>query len=192
MTREQIVGEFVLGIVLIIVGIVLQPLLKKIWAWMNKQGPLDAKSKGRLYESLSMTEDSLKRLDHLSAHPKDLFLYLIQLVLATFFSLIVAFCLYVFSRFMPAAPSYLPIILVFVCLAAVFCVVGLVEANRLSDKKIDDTRQGLQKTIDDIRKKLSDERLLNERPPSKHHEQESSDGDSEMNQSPSRHGGQDG
>ncbi len=157
MTREQIIVNVVIavfvGLFLIVVGAVLNPLLKRVWERMNRPSPLTPQTKGQLVTNLAMYEDSLERLNYLSTHAKDLFLYLIQLVMSALLLSAIAFCLYVFRLLMRDAPYVeLPLLFVVVLLvfAGVFCAVGLWEAGRMSDKKIAATREGIQKRIDDI------------------------------------------
>ena len=157
MTREQIIGSvvinFVVGLFLIVMGAMLHPLLKRMWEGMKRPSPLTPQTKGQLVTNLAMYENSLERLNYLSAHAKDLFLYLIQLVMSALLLSAIAFCLYVFRLLMRDAPYVeLPLLFVVVLLvfAGVFCAVGLWEAGRMSDKKIAATREGIQKRIDDI------------------------------------------
>src|SRR6266496_1048058 len=92
MTREQIIVNVVIavfvGLFLIVVGAVLNPLLKRMWARMNRPSPLTPQTKGQLVTNLAMYEDSLERLNYLSTDAKDLFLYLIQLVMSLCFCLL--------------------------------------------------------------------------------------------------------
>jgi hypothetical protein len=100
MTREQIIGNVVIasvvGLFLIVVGAVLQPLLKRLWERMNRPSPLTPQTKGQLVTNLAIWESELERLNYLSTHAKDLFLRLIQLVMVTLLFSIAAFWLYVF------------------------------------------------------------------------------------------------
>src|SRR5207244_4487422 len=66
MTREQIIGNIVIGLFLIVAGAVLHPLLKRAWKWINRRSPLTPQTKGQLVTNLAMYEDSLERLNYLS------------------------------------------------------------------------------------------------------------------------------
>jgi hypothetical protein len=158
MTHEQIIEELVIGFFLILVGIVLQPLLKMIWKRMNKPSPLTAQTKGQLVTALGVAEASLERLNYLDAHPKDLFLYLIQLVLTVLFLAFAAILLYGFRMLLFVRPTTDPFQLLTVVIfafAVVICLFGLAEASRLSGKRIDATKQAAQKTIDEINRRLN-------------------------------------
>ena len=153
MTREQIIGNIVIGLFLIVAGAVLHPLLKRAWKWINRRSPLTPQTKGQLVTNLAMYEDSLERLNYLSGHAKDLFLYLIQLMMSALLLSVIAFCVYVFRLLMRDAPYVefpLLVVVVLLVFAGVFCGVGLWEAGRMSDKKIAATKEGIQKHIDDI------------------------------------------
>jgi hypothetical protein len=158
MAREQIIGEIVIGLFLLLLGMVLQPILKTIWKRINRPSPLNAQTKGQLVTSLTMAEQSLDRLNYLTTHPKDLFLYFIQLLLTALFLGFAAVFLYTFTIFLytrPVLPVSQVLAIIFFAIAATVCLFGLAEANRLSDKKIDDTKRAVQKTIDDINHKLN-------------------------------------
>jgi hypothetical protein len=158
MTHEQIIEELVIGFFLILVGIVLQPLLTMIWKRMNKPSPLTAQTKGQLVTSLAMAEASLERLNYLDAHPRDLFLYLIQLVLTALFLAFVAiflcgFRLLLYTR--PLIDLFQLLVVILFAVAAIICLFGLAEGSRLSGKRIDATKQAVQKTIDEINRRLN-------------------------------------
>src|SRR5438105_11483576 len=96
MTREQIIVNVVIavfvGLFLIVVGAVLNPLLKRVWERLNRPSPLTPQTKGQLVTNLAMYEDSLERLNYLSTHAKDSFLYLIQMVMSTVLFSAIDFC----------------------------------------------------------------------------------------------------
>jgi uncharacterized integral membrane protein len=164
MTHQQIIGEVVIalvvGLFLLVMGAVLQPLFKKMWGWINRPSPLTPQTKGQLVTSLEVAKDSLERLNYFSTHSKDLFLYLIQLVMAALLLLTTASAVYVvrlFSQSLPTGYIDLPLLAVVVLLAltGVLCALGLVEAGRMSDKKIDATKNSIQKNINEINRRLN-------------------------------------
>jgi hypothetical protein len=62
----------------------LKPLFKTLWARINRPTPLTLENKVRLAQQVEMQKRSLERLNHMAANPKDLYLYLFQVVLMTF------------------------------------------------------------------------------------------------------------
>jgi hypothetical protein len=163
MTREQIVWDFVIalvvGLFLIVVGAILQPLLKRLWERMNRPSPLSPQTKGQLVTSLESAKYSLERLNYFSTHPKDLFLYLIQLVMAALLLTIVACGIHSFRLLLRSAPpGYIDLplftVVVLFAIAGVMCAFGLVEAGRMSDKRIDASKNSVQKVIDETNARL--------------------------------------
>src|ERR1035441_9205947 len=131
MPREQIVWQVGIGLFLLAVGAVAGPLLKRVWAWMNRPKPLTPQTKGQLVTSIAMQEKVLERLDYYSTHSKDLFLYFFQVAMIALLCFIGAFGLYTYAPLSIAQPF----VLMFLILAGVVSFIGLVEAGRMSDKK---------------------------------------------------------
>lgn len=160
MTHEQIVGSVVIslvvGVFLIILGAILQPLLKRAWERMNAPSPLTPQTKGQLMAQLVLWEAELERLNYLNTHAKDLFLNLFQVCMAAFLLLGLAFLLYVVS-FIPTASGGLFRIWALAVLTVAIGVFGLAirEAGRMSDKRIDGTIKNVQKRMDEINKQLN-------------------------------------
>jgi hypothetical protein len=121
---------------LVVVGAALQPALKRLWERINRPSPLDPQTKGGLVTSLAMAENSLERLNYLREHTKDLFLYLIQLVLATLLLSILALSLYTFRLLGRNPDVVLLAVVVLLIFAGILSFVGLWEAGRMSDNKI--------------------------------------------------------
>jgi Trk-type K+ transport system membrane component len=150
--------KLMVGLVLMVVGAVLGPLFKRIWEWMNRPTPLTPQTQGQLVTSRAMAQASLDRLNYLSTHPKDLFLYLVQLVMAALLFIDMALLLYVSKQLAHnGTPADLSLVLILFVLvvAGVMCTIGLLEAGRLSDKKINPLKERIQKSIDEINNKLS-------------------------------------
>jgi hypothetical protein len=84
MTREQIIWQIVIGLFLLAVGAVLQPIFKRLWARMNRPSPLNPSEKGSPLTQITMQEQALERLNHFSTHSKDLFLYRFPLTMTAF------------------------------------------------------------------------------------------------------------
>ena len=148
MNAKDITVQVVIGLILIVVGMVLQPALKKIWARINKPGPLSPREKGSLVEQLAYLETSLENRDHYKNHPNDLLLANFQMVFMLMILLSLAICL----------PLYFPFFkvfgLIFIVLALVFGVIGFVMAIQLSERNSERGRQKIIKNIADIKAKL--------------------------------------
>jgi hypothetical protein len=162
MTREQIIGNVVIslivGLFLIVMGAILQPLLKRLWQRMNRPMPLTPQTRGQLLLNRTIWEGEIERLDYLSTHKKDLFLLLIQLMMAVLIASVAAFWLYVFRQLFregPPADFILLVIVILLTFAGVVAGVGLWQAGRLSDKKIEATKGSIQKRIDEIDRQLN-------------------------------------
>lgn len=96
-----------------------------------------------------MQELELERLNHFIAHPKDLFLYLYQLAMVALLS----FTAGVLSIVYRPADTF-PVVMLLVLLPAMICIGGFIEANRMSDKKIDAHKESVKKRIEEARRKL--------------------------------------
>ena len=164
MTSEQIVEESAIGLVvglfLLVLGSALHSPLNRVWERIKRPSPLTPQTKGQLVTSLEMAKDSLQRLNYFSTHSKDLFLYLIQLLLAAVLLSTTAFAICAFRLLVKNAPAgYVDLLLltveVFLALSGVLCIIGLAEAGRMSDKRIDASKNRIQKNIDEINKKLN-------------------------------------
>ena len=162
MTHDQIVGtvviSLVVGVFLIFLGAVLQPLFRRAWERMNAPSPLTPQTKGQLMASLVVWEAELERLTYLSTHPKELFLYLFQLCVAALLVSVLAslMCVVGFTLAPPAFTNlFLALALAALVLVGGFLATAMWEAGRMSDKKIDVTRKKVQKRIDDVNKLLN-------------------------------------
>jgi len=166
MTHDQAVWSFaislIVGLILIVVGAVLQPLLKRLWERINAPSPLTPQNRGQLMAQLLVWEAELERLDYLSTNAKELFLRLIQLAMAALLLSIIALWLCV-VRFLvtlappPLAPiDLLPVLALMVLTFAVaISLTAMLEAGRLSAKKIDATKKGVQRRIGEINHRLN-------------------------------------
>jgi len=135
MTREQIIWEVVIGLIvglfLLVMGAVLQAPLRRVWQRMNRPTPLTPQTKGQLVTALEVAKGSLERLNYFSTHSKDLFLYLIQLLMAALMFSTIAFAIYAFQLMLQSAPAgYIDLalltVVVFLALSAVLCANWLV------------------------------------------------------------------
>jgi len=108
-------------------------------------------------EKTNLSGTPLMSIGRLTTHPKDLFLYLIQLALAALFFAFSAIFLYGFRLLILAKPLIdllqLTVIILF-ALAALLSFLGFFEAGRMSEKKIDATKERIQNQIDDINHRL--------------------------------------
>ena len=158
----QIVGgvviSFVVGLLLIFVGAVLQPLLKRAWDRLNAPSPLTPQTKGQLMAQLVVWEAELERLNYLATDAKELFLHLFQVCMAALLLSVLAFLLYVVrSILVTPQPTdlFLALMVVVLTFAGAFLVIAMREAGRISDKRIDVTKKSIQKRIDEINKQLN-------------------------------------
>jgi len=132
----------------------LKPLLKVLWARMNKPAPLTLKDKVQLAEQIEMQKRYMERLNHLAANPKDLYLYLFQLALVVFLCISAAECLFIWGLIWGLKEAIVGVLVLFV-FALALSIVALVEAKRLSAKNIERTKATVQKSIDDATSKLN-------------------------------------
>lgn len=146
MTKETVIVSVIASLVGTALIELSKPALKALWAKMNRPSPLSLQGKVQLAAQVTLQEQELARLNHMSLHSKDVFLYLYQLTL-TILILFTAALFAFFYRPIFAAP-----LLIF---ASVFCMIAFVEAYRLSDKNIDVTKSKVQKFIDEGRAKLN-------------------------------------
>jgi uncharacterized membrane protein YagU involved in acid resistance len=153
MTPEQIIWQIGIGLFLLVLGAVLGPLFKSSWAWMNRPTPLSPKDKGKLLEQITIREQALERMNYFSTHSKDLFLYLYQVSIVALLLFVVAMCVYAFIP-LPRVEAFLLFIFL-VALSVVFCIMGFVEASRMSDKKIDAYKETIKKSIDEAKRRLN-------------------------------------
>jgi hypothetical protein len=164
---------FVLGVVSGAIGSILAvwfvSLLKRpaqaVWARMNAPGPLTLEQKVKIASQITQTQQTLDRLNHMEAHPKDLYLYLFQLVMAIFMCAGTAALLYVIAptkslvvryndKGDPVVEPFILLALMLVGLGFVFLFAATWEARRMSAKNIDTTRATVEKTLADLKEKL--------------------------------------
>jgi hypothetical protein len=158
MSRVQIVGEILIGLFLLIVGAVFGPLFKRLWQWFNRPSPLTPQTRGELTTQLAISEGALSRFNYLGSNQKDLFLYLIQLIFFVLFCSIFAVMLYISPQLTPGDPYirlHLVAFYIFLILADLVCLLGMIEASKMSDKRLDGEKARVQKRIDDIKKLLN-------------------------------------
>ena len=106
-----------------------------------------------------MLEQSLERIDYLHTHPRDLYLYLFQLLFAGAAFDGVAFILFVWTDPNSASPQrelWLSLSIVLLAVGIVLATLGVFEANRLSQQRIDATRAKIKKQIDQYKKLLAE------------------------------------
>jgi hypothetical protein len=86
MTKQQIIATMIVSLVATGLIELLKPALRALWARMNRPSPLSLQGKVQLAGQVAIQEKTLERLNHMSAHSRDVFLYLFQLALAIFIS----------------------------------------------------------------------------------------------------------
>jgi hypothetical protein len=150
MTKEQVIVSVIASMVGAGLIELVKPALKALWARMNRPSPLTLQGKVQLAAQVEVQEKALERLNHLSLHSKDVFLYLFQLGLAIFMLVSAALFLFVYQpRFFNAPLLFLLLIIILLVLVA------FAESSRLSAKNIDATKSKVQKFIDEGRAKLN-------------------------------------
>ena len=82
MSIAHLTYDILIKLVMAIAGIALAPLFKKLWERINRPSPLNPQTKGQYVTALATYEHYLDQLNYLNAHPKNLFLNLIQIILA--------------------------------------------------------------------------------------------------------------
>jgi hypothetical protein len=149
MTSQQLFWNVVIGVFLILVGAVLNPLLNQLWRWANRPRPLSPEAKAMLVQQIAQQEDALKQLLHYESHPKDLFLFLIQLLMVQVLALCVAIC----GRIL--APSVLLVQLIFPVMAGTLALIGIGVAMSYSDKNIEKNKAKMLRFIEDAQNKIN-------------------------------------
>jgi len=158
MTHAEIGWNVAIGIFLLIVGAVSRPVLKRIWERMNQPSPLTPQTRAQLTVMLAMEEGRLERINYLDSHPRDLFLYLLQLLFGSLlFSLsgvliLVASIFFTKGQYVQPSGLFLFILLIF---ADILCFLGFIESGRMSEKKIQKQKDIAQTRIDQINKQLN-------------------------------------
>jgi hypothetical protein len=149
MNAKDITVQIAIGVFLIVVGMVLQPMLTKMWAHINKPAPLSPRQKGSLVEQLALLETTLETRDHYKKHPNDLLLAMFQMVFMEIILLTVAICL----------PLYFPALIafgvIFILVTLLFGVLGFIMAVQLSERNSESGRQKIVKSIAEIKGKLN-------------------------------------
>jgi hypothetical protein len=152
MTKQQIIVTLIISIVATGLIELLKPAFKALWAWMNRPTPLTLQGKVALANQVELQELQLERLNHLSRHSKDVYLYLFKLGLAIFMLVSAAVFLFFYTVYEPLS-TVLSLFLLFTAL--LFCFVAFVEADRLSAKNIEATKAKVEKFISEGRAKLN-------------------------------------
>jgi hypothetical protein len=154
-TREQIAWNIGIGFVLIIVGAVLHPLLRKAWSFLRKPAPLTPQNKGKLMEQLAFQEQELEKINRFVQSSKDLFLYLFQLsaVGAAFFVLALALGLLSY-RFQGSALG-IAIGLVFLTMSVLFFALAIRDSYRMADASIRNTKEKIEERIKEMKALLN-------------------------------------
>ncbi|MGA2206753.1 MAG: hypothetical protein ABSG10_08480 [Terracidiphilus sp.] len=159
MTASQIAVEVAIGLALLVVGVFLREPLERFHEYLKRPSPLTPQSRGQCTEYLASLELSLERINYLNTHPRDLYLYLFQLLFAGIAFDGVAFIFFIWVYANPTtAPRelWLSLSIVLVTLGIVLAMFGIAEGNHLSQKRIDKTRAKINKQIDRYRKLLTE------------------------------------
>jgi hypothetical protein len=154
MTKSQLVWGLAINLLAssLFVGLLL-PLVRRLWAWMNRPSPLTPRDKGRLVEQIAMMEADLKKLNHYAEHAKDIFLLMIRLVVIDLFACVLFFYTVAVRPNTLGDLSSLATALSFM-LATLTTTVIFYLSDRLSDQKINDQRAAVAGRIADAKRKL--------------------------------------
>jgi hypothetical protein len=154
MTKEQILWSLGINLFVLVVGIVVSPLLKRLWERANQPRPLSPQDKGALVAQIGMMEADLEKLNHYAAHPKDIFLLLIKLSLIDVLVGVAAVGIFHFFPYSEnGTPNPLGILLVVV--VVLFSALIFYLTHRLSDENIDEQRASVSVRIEDAKRKLN-------------------------------------
>jgi hypothetical protein len=159
MTAFQIAMEIAIGLALLVVGVFLREPLERFHEYLKRPSPLTPQTRGQWTEYLAMMEQSLERINYLHTHPRDLYLYLFQLLFTGVVCDGIAFIFFIWTYAEPVSPQrelWLALSVVLLSIGIVLAMLGIVEGNRLSQKRIDKTRAKLVEQIDRYRKLLAD------------------------------------
>jgi uncharacterized protein YoxC len=159
MTTSQTAIEVAIGLALLVLGVFLREPLERFREFLKRTSPLTPQTRGQWTEYLAMTEQSLARINYLNTHPRDLYIYLFQLVFATMTLDGMAFVIFVWAYANPASQQrelFFSLSIVLLVLGIALIVLGVFEGNRLSQKRIDATRAKLQKQIEQFKKLLAE------------------------------------
>src|ERR1035441_5815782 len=157
MTRAEIIASILINLFVLVVGAASRPLFKKLWAKMNEPSPLTPQTRGQLIGYLGFYEEALARLNHLATNTKDLFLYFMQFLFAGLSFSISAALACVLSA-VHWRSNYIDLhllVLMFLLLPADgVCIVGWIQAGKMSGKRIEAQKARILKNIADINKRL--------------------------------------
>jgi hypothetical protein len=159
MTASQIAIEIAIGLALLVVGVFLREPLERFREILKRPSPLTPQTRGQLTQNLAMTEQSLERVNYLNTHPRDLYLYLFQVVFAVMLFDGLAAILFLWIDAYPASPRrdlLFALSIVLIVLGIALATIGIFEGMSLSQKRIDATRAKLQKQVDQFKKLLAD------------------------------------
>jgi hypothetical protein len=158
MTRAEVIASILINFLVLTVGAASRPLLKKLWAKMNEPSPLTLQTRGQLISYLGFYEEALARLNHLATNTKDLFLYFMQLLFAALCFSISAALAYVLSLVhwrSNYVDAHLLVLILLLLPADGVCIVGWIQASKMSGKKIEVQKARILKNIADIQKRLN-------------------------------------
>jgi hypothetical protein len=159
MTASQIAVEVAIGLAFLVLGVFLREPFERLHEYLKRPSPHTPQTRGQWTTYLAMLEQSLERIDYLHTHPRDLYLYLFQLLFAGAAFDGVAFILFVWTDPNSASPQrelWLSLSIVLLAVGIVLATLGVFEANRLSQKRIDATRAKIKKQIDQYKKLLAE------------------------------------
>jgi hypothetical protein len=144
------IGSIIAAAVIFLITRAAKPLIKHI----NAPAPLTVEAKVKIAEQLQLYDKAMARLNHMDSNPKDLYLYLLQMTIVSFLLLLAALLLLSFPPQAPNASLFVLSGLLLFLLGTAFSITVIFEAEKMSAKKIGQTRMNLQAAIDDAKSKL--------------------------------------
>lgn len=143
MTASQILVEVVIGLALIVIGVFARGPLERFLEFVKRPTPLTPQTRGQWVTYLATMEQSLARINYLNAHPRDLYLYLFQLVFACIALFGLSFILVILVYETPASPQPHALWLAFSIVGLIFGVIlatlGIFEG--IGSRKNESTRR---------------------------------------------------
>jgi ABC-type bacteriocin/lantibiotic exporter with double-glycine peptidase domain len=148
MTREQVIWNFAIGVILIVFGAAMRPVFKQIWKFLNRPSPLTPQTKGKLMEELTNQQNELNRVNKVTQSSQNLFLHLFQLLVIGLILFFISLVLFVFKNYYPLMwlASFL-----FFAFSIGLLSAAVKDSFKLSDTAIQGTRQKIAKRISEIK-----------------------------------------
>jgi hypothetical protein len=132
MTAPQIAVEIIIALASIVVGAFLRTPLERFQKFLNRPGPFTPQTRAQWTQYLAVAEESLQRINYFDAHPRDLYIYLFQLVLGCVLFDGLAFVIFIWAYAHPNGPQnglFLSLTLVLLVLGIALGMIGIFEGG---------------------------------------------------------------